>query len=203
MDSLVSGSSLVPSSKRFTVVQLGFFGRPYGHLGHFEVKRWPRVGSPVNAPSPHRTAFGPHPQIPSVQICLAAVLEPPAACQRGLEEERGGSCIQSRLLMPQSQTKANELFTCVAACAHGVALVAVCVFGGESRASGVRHGVGQVTGEVAHVKDVVFRRPLHREVVLGPVLSFPPVFHIHPKNVDSLLCQAVDLLQAQPEVLCI
>lgn len=66
-----------------SVEALGGSGRPHGHLGHFQVKRRPRVGPPVNAPSPHRTSFRPHPQIPSIQICLAAVIEPPAACQRG------------------------------------------------------------------------------------------------------------------------
>lgn len=84
----VRASPLGPSLKRFTGVQLGLLGRPYGHLGHFEVKRRPRVGPPVNSPSPHRTAFRPHPQIPSVQIRLAAVIEPPAACQRGWRKSR-------------------------------------------------------------------------------------------------------------------
>lgn len=88
LESHVSASSLVPSLKRFdlargSVEALGGSGRPHGHLGHFQVKRRPRVGPPVNAPSPHRTSFRPHPQIPSIQICLAAVIEPPAACQRG------------------------------------------------------------------------------------------------------------------------
>lgn len=84
LDCGISASSLVPSLKRFARVQLGFSGRPHAHLGHFEVKRRPRVGPPVNAPSPHRTAFRPHPQIPSVQIGVAAVIEPPAACQKGV-----------------------------------------------------------------------------------------------------------------------
>lgn len=79
-----------------------------------------------------------------------------------------------------SATNIQKLFTCVAASAYRVSLVAVCVFRGEFRAGGVGHGVVQVTGEVADVKDVVVRRPLHREMVLSPVLSLLPVFHINP-----------------------
>lgn len=83
-------------------------------------------------------------------------------------------------LATKIKRQSTKRFTCGAASADGVSLVVVCVFCWESRAGGVGHGVGQVAGEVIHVKDVVFGRLLHREVVLGPVFPLPPVFHVDP-----------------------